>query len=101
MSIFGDSQETDLSNLLQAIAKKSQQGRGRSHPPGRRNQEPLPGRINFPYSRHSSYPELCHFVETLKPKDVWPCTTSPSEWLKEGKYIHLDLQVRSCMTDRF
>ncbi|KAJ3525035.1 hypothetical protein NM208_g11815 [Fusarium decemcellulare] len=47
----------------------------------------LPKTIHFPYSRHSSYPELCHFVEAFQPKDVWPCTVSPSEWLRNGTTI--------------
>ncbi|KAL8392126.1 hypothetical protein RB595_002351 [Gaeumannomyces hyphopodioides] len=45
---------------------------------------PLPKTITFPYSRHYSYPELCHLVETFKPKDVWPCTAHPLEWIKHG-----------------
>ncbi|KAM5370941.1 hypothetical protein ACJZ2D_008254 [Fusarium nematophilum] len=47
----------------------------------------LPRIIHFPYSRHSSYPELCHFVEAFRPRDVWPCTVSPIEWLKNGTSI--------------
>lgn len=47
-------------------------------------QAELPKIIHFPYSRHSSYPELCHFVETFRPKDVWPCTVSPTEWMRNG-----------------
>jgi DNA cross-link repair 1C protein len=46
----------------------------------------LPSTIYFPYSRHSSLPELCHFVEAFRPLDVWPCTVNPAEWLKNGKY---------------
>ncbi|KAJ5278817.1 hypothetical protein N7478_004189 [Penicillium angulare] len=40
----------------------------------------LPNTINFPYSRHSSYSELCHLIAALKPKDVHPCTVDPSSW---------------------
>lgn len=46
----------------------------------------LPKTICFPYSRHSSLPELQHFVETFRPKDVWPCTVSSVEWLKSGRF---------------
>ncbi|KAM0563752.1 hypothetical protein ACHAPJ_001484 [Fusarium lateritium] len=49
-----------------------------------RDESTLPKTIYFPYSRHSSLPELCHFVEAFRPKDVWPCTVSPIEWLKNG-----------------
>ncbi|KAF7961182.1 hypothetical protein EAE96_000848 [Botrytis aclada] len=40
----------------------------------------LPKVITFPYSRHSSYSELCHLVEIFKPKDVYPCTVDEEEW---------------------
>ena len=44
----------------------------------------LPKTITFPYSRHSSYPELCDLLQIFKPKDVWPCTVDEDRWLKEG-----------------
>jgi hypothetical protein len=34
----------------------------------------------FPYSRHSSYTELCHLIEAFKPKDIWPCTVDKANW---------------------
>ncbi|KAJ5712935.1 uncharacterized protein N7483_010116 [Penicillium malachiteum] len=40
----------------------------------------LPNSIRFPYSRHSSYSELCELVATLRPKDIHPCTVDPSSW---------------------
>ncbi|KAF5670233.1 hypothetical protein FHETE_4605 [Fusarium heterosporum] len=49
-----------------------------------RNECGLPTTIYFPYSRHSSLPELCHLVGVFRPKDVWPCTVSPIEWLRNG-----------------
>ncbi|KZF22039.1 hypothetical protein L228DRAFT_283232 [Xylona heveae TC161] len=39
----------------------------------------LPRRITFPYSRHSSYEELCHLVEAFHPKDIYPCTVVEEE----------------------
>ncbi|KAJ4392811.1 hypothetical protein N0V85_006822 [Neurospora sp. IMI 360204] len=44
----------------------------------------LPSIITFPYSRHSSYAELCHLLNAFKPKDVWPNTVNPREWLEQG-----------------
>lgn len=51
--------------------------------------------ITFPYSRHSSYPELCDFVHLFEPMDVWPCTVNLSDWHENSKpydalreYIH-------------
>ncbi|GAQ33507.1 DNA repair protein [Aspergillus niger] len=43
----------------------------------------LPKSIHFPYSRHSSYSELCHLVSAFKPKDVHPCTVDPVSWDEE------------------
>lgn len=40
----------------------------------------LPRVIRFPYARHSSYEELCHFVDIFKPLDVWPCTENAECW---------------------
>ncbi|KAJ5106374.1 hypothetical protein N7456_003049 [Penicillium angulare] len=40
----------------------------------------LPNTIHFPYSRHSSYSELCHLIAAFKPKDIHPCTVDPSSW---------------------
>ncbi|KAH6965648.1 hypothetical protein EDB82DRAFT_307277 [Fusarium venenatum] len=48
------------------------------------HEEVLPKKICFPYSRHSSLPELCHFIEAFQPKDVWPCTVNTAEWLRKG-----------------
>jgi hypothetical protein len=36
--------------------------------------------IRFPYSRHSSYYELCELVNAFKPKDVIPCTVDEDRW---------------------
>ncbi|KAF5541279.1 hypothetical protein FNAPI_10279 [Fusarium napiforme] len=47
-----------------------------------RDESSLPRTIYFPYSRHSSLPELRHFVEAFRPLDVWPCTVNNAEWLK-------------------
>lgn len=46
----------------------------------------LPRVIRFPYSRHSSYPELCHLLEAFRPVDVWPCTVSETQWREQRKY---------------
>jgi hypothetical protein len=43
-------------------------------------EEPQNRKIRFPYSRHSSYSELCELVDTFKPSDVFPCTFDEEEW---------------------
>ncbi|KAL2821380.1 hypothetical protein BDW59DRAFT_110694 [Aspergillus cavernicola] len=40
----------------------------------------LPRTIHFPYSRHSSYTELCRLVAAFKPRDIHPCTVDPLDW---------------------
>ncbi|KAK3350041.1 beta-lactamase-like protein [Lasiosphaeria hispida] len=77
---FGDDNETKIANAFQAIAKMSQLGRGARPTAGA--EEALPDLVTFPYSRHSSYAELCHLLEALKPRDVWPCTVNPREWFE-------------------
>ncbi|KAI1087137.1 Metallo-hydrolase/oxidoreductase [Rostrohypoxylon terebratum] len=44
----------------------------------------LPKQIVFPYARHSSLPELRHFIQTFKLKDIWPCTVDPAQWMEKG-----------------
>jgi DNA cross-link repair 1C protein len=39
-----------------------------------------PDIITFPYSRHSSYSEICSFIEAFKPVDVYPCTVNERNW---------------------
>lgn len=41
---------------------------------------PLPKFITFPYSRHSSYSELCSLVRAFRPRDIYPCTVDPINW---------------------
>ncbi|KAF1974129.1 hypothetical protein BU23DRAFT_598496 [Bimuria novae-zelandiae CBS 107.79] len=41
---------------------------------------PMNKTIRFPYSRHSSFSELCELVEAFKPKDVFPCTVDEKKW---------------------
>lgn len=40
----------------------------------------LPSTITFPYSRHSSYEELCDLVQAFRPMEVWPCTVDECNW---------------------
>ena len=40
----------------------------------------LPREITFPYSRHSSYHELCALVEAFHPRDIYPCTVDKETW---------------------
>ena len=84
---IADSGQISLGDVIESMAKKSKLGGGTS------SSEPreaglntlAPRIITFPYSRHSSYAELCHFLSIFKPRDVWPCTVSPIDWHENGK----------------
>ena len=84
-----DEQDIPLDKLVRILS------RGMQH----KSQQSLPNRIvssrpyhfriqrtpsdrqqEFPYSRHSSYSELCELVSAFSPKDVFPCTTNPLTW---------------------
>ncbi|KAK4166397.1 beta-lactamase-like protein [Cladorrhinum sp. PSN259] len=81
-SAFGDKNETKLLAGLQAIAKKLQP-RARQPLADSPKEAALPTTITFPYSRHSSFPELCSLVGAFKPKDIWPCTVDVHRWLSD------------------
>jgi DNA cross-link repair 1C protein len=57
--------------------------------------ETLPRKITFPYSRHSSYAELCHLVKIFDPKDVYPCTVDETNW-DEGMFPPVAFMERFC-----
>jgi hypothetical protein len=48
--------------------------------------------IRFPYSRHSSYSELCGLVRAFQPRDVFPCTVDDIHWTP-------DLSMRNLFGD--
>lgn len=50
-----------------------------------RSETTLPNIIRFPYSRHSSYAELCDLVSAFKPRDIWPCTFHLETWQNNGR----------------
>ncbi len=83
MSAFGENNQAGLSEAMQAIAKRVRLERDKRVTTENEDTEALPDVITFPYSRHSSYFELCHLVGTFKPKDVWPCTVDTREWLEK------------------
>ncbi|KAK4453976.1 protein artemis [Podospora aff. communis PSN243] len=78
---FRDSDEIKLSNAVQAIAKKTKLIRENTSSEATDREEALPTLITFPYSRHSSYHELCHLLDVLRPNDVWPCTVDVRYWI--------------------
>ncbi|KAL5339089.1 hypothetical protein BJX70DRAFT_364961 [Aspergillus crustosus] len=54
-----------------------------------RSGKPLPRTIRFPYSRHSSYAELCELVAAFNPRDIYPCTVDPHDWDEDISMLSL------------
>lgn len=72
----------DLIGILSNVAAKDEREDPVFVPSVKKNELSLdlPKTITFPYSRHSSYGELCGLVEALQPKDVYPCTVDEANW---------------------
>lgn len=47
----------------------------------------------FPYSRHSSYDELCLLIEAFKPKNIHPCTVDEAAWTPNSSMSFLFGQI--------
>lgn len=77
-----DRQEDDLSlsELKKHILQSLTQKRSVSVTENKEQEQGLPRIITFPYSRHSSYAELCDLVRVFRPTDVYACTVNPSTW---------------------
>lgn len=75
-------QENDLSllELSRIILRSLAEKRSASDLESQQPAENLPRVITFPYSRHSSYPELCDLVKVFHPKDVYACTVDANTW---------------------
>lgn len=84
LSVFGDDLAADLRQAIHSLIRKPEKG---TVDLGNDSTKSLPKVIYFPYSRHSSYGELCHLLDVLKPLDVWPCTVDVDYWLKNGNLL--------------
>jgi hypothetical protein len=72
----------DLLNVLMRKAQREQSKQSVAEQAGASSLtiNNLPSRIRFPYSRHSSYNELCLLIKAFKPKDIFPCTVNEKGW---------------------
>ncbi len=86
ISAFGQQNEIDIGNAVRSMAQRPRRHDAETETEVPTPSKSLPRKITFPYSRHSSYPELCHLVEAFQPKDIWPCTVDEAEWRRSGKY---------------
>ncbi|TKA79551.1 hypothetical protein B0A55_02738 [Friedmanniomyces simplex] len=84
---FVNVDELPLERLVPALAKlvtKAKQKKSYPSPNSpkisSKRADGLAKQITFPYSRHSSYGELCDLVDAFKPKDIHPCTVDDAHW---------------------
>ncbi|RFU81259.1 hypothetical protein TARUN_914 [Trichoderma arundinaceum] len=84
LSSSEDAYSTDLQNAILSIATNHLKKASSHTLYTERNGAKLPNIIRFPYSRHSSYAELCNLVGIFKPRDVWPCTFHFEAWQKKA-----------------
>jgi DNA cross-link repair 1C protein len=76
-----DQNEMSITHFAELVSRSAVKKRNTTLTEGRENKaKGLPKVITFPYSRHSSFPELCALVSAFKPKDVYPCTVDEGEW---------------------
>ena len=74
-------QDLDLDDLIQLLIKQATEDETLTKDRlDKQTLQHLPKDITFPYSRHSSYEELCALVEMLKPRDIYPCTVVEETW---------------------
>ncbi|PTB65522.1 hypothetical protein BBK36DRAFT_1201930 [Trichoderma citrinoviride] len=97
-----DAHSTDLRQAILSVASTNSRSRAISSLNFTEggNGSSLPNIIRFPYSRHSSYAELCHLVEAFRPSDVWPCTFHLDVWQSRGMSVE-SLFGKYCSSNRF
>ncbi|KAJ4855696.1 beta-lactamase superfamily domain-containing protein [Trichoderma breve] len=82
-----DTHSTDLQRAMLSIINSQLMAIPARTKVERRSETNLPNVIRFPYSRHSSYAELCNLVNVFKPKDIWPCTFHLETWQNNAMSI--------------
>ncbi|KAI1099440.1 Metallo-hydrolase/oxidoreductase [Jackrogersella minutella] len=88
IDIFDFTEMDSIADILKSLVKKANATHSSlKKPEASDHHNALPRRIAFPYARHSSLPELRHFVETFRPKDIWPCTVDPGHWMERDTTI--------------
>ncbi|KAJ0307940.1 hypothetical protein COL516b_003915 [Colletotrichum fioriniae] len=103
IAFFGEKNEAAIMDAFQAVGRKKhleEQPSQSTQPTIDGPSGELPRVITFPYSRHSSYQELCDLVRIFRPNDVWPCTVNPVDWLRNTTSIRY-LFGEFCSGDTF
>lgn len=82
--------EISLATVVHALAKRAaQNAASTAETSGLMGPKDLPQHVTFPYSRHSSYSELCLLVEAFMPQDIHPCTVDEQNWDLSHSMGHL------------
>ncbi|KAK2753278.1 DNA repair protein [Colletotrichum kahawae] len=100
ISSFGEKNEAAILDAFRSVGQKRQPPSSSFLSTGTDTEPQLPKTITFPYSRHSSYQELCDLVQMFRPKDVWPCTVNTADWIRDNITIH-SLFGNFCSGDSF
>ncbi|KAF3070293.1 Protein artemis [Trichoderma lentiforme] len=87
LSSTEDARSTDLQRAILSIINSQLMAVPTRTNVEQRGETRLPDIIRFPYSRHSSYAELCNLVSAFKPRDIWPCTFRLETWQKNAMSI--------------
>ncbi|KAI4858699.1 Metallo-hydrolase/oxidoreductase [Hypoxylon rubiginosum] len=99
VDISSSAKDESIVDILNSLATKISAIRNPTKKPEENEQDNvLPKKITFPYARHSSLPELRHLVETLRPKDIWPCTVDLISWERRG--ITMEKLFGDCCTGK-
>ena len=86
IAAFGDDFSMTFERAVKSLINdRNERTKGWPANPDQHGSKSLPRTICFPYSRHSSYRELCHLVDVFRPKDIWPCTVNPKDWIRDGE----------------
>jgi DNA cross-link repair 1C protein len=84
---LGNEDEISLQDFVQRLcaSDKVRQVTSSEHNPEKAHplESPLTDVIHFPFSRHSSYTELCELVAAFKPRDIYPCTVEEQSWTED------------------
>ncbi|KAL6711108.1 hypothetical protein ACN47E_006983 [Coniothyrium glycines] len=84
-------EDTSIRNLVSVLSSHVADDVKLAQPRGRT--------IQFPYSRHSSYQELCELIGAFQPRDVFPCTVDELHWTPDVSMRNLFGHL--CSDDRF
>lgn len=87
LSSSEDAYSTDLRQAIVSIVGNQSKAASPRNCSESGDETSLPNIIRFPYSRHSSYAELCHLVDAFRPRDVWPCTFHLEAWQSRGELL--------------